>query len=214
MANLRKLVAAALSSSNLAVSDISETAIDRIAAMAFADPLGSALWRLRLGHNPQAFRQAHLILASRARRICPSLPLRLKLCETVLHEWLDQNCRTCGGRGYKPDAHGVKGLCPTCEGSRVRRYSDVWRMGQMGWNLATYRKWERRFATLHERIAEADAEVYVEIARQLERIAPHSGAKVLEFHRKARRIAAAVRDGPAPNITNMPELLVASATGA
>ena len=167
---LRRLIARALASSDLSTSAITESAVDRVAAMAFADPLGAALWRLRLGHDAHSFKQAHALLAQRTKRMAPDPAIRLRLCETVLREWLDRNCRACMGRSARVNENGVMRPCRTCEGTGLRRYSDVWRMGQMRFDRRVYAKWESRFALAHDILTAADQAAHRQIAQQLGRV--------------------------------------------
>ena len=66
MANLRKLVASALNSSDLSESYIIETAIDRIGALAFSDALGSELWALKYAGDARSWDRALALLSLRS----------------------------------------------------------------------------------------------------------------------------------------------------
>ncbi len=179
MATLRKLVARALNGANLASSDVEETAIDRIAAMAFGDALGSALWRLQLSHDAASYRRAIELLARRARPIVRDRDIRRRLCDTVLREWLDTLCRHCGGRGVVVAADQPTRSCPVCEGTSQRRYSDQWRMARMRFTASEYRKWEPRFAAVHAKLSMADAALGMDIAANLGRMSESAGQQVL-----------------------------------
>lgn len=215
MANLRKLLASALTGSDLSESDIVETAVDRIASMAFTDVLGAELWRLQLAHDPSAYRRALAILSKRSRRIISSRNIRERLCDACLREWLDTKCPTCAGRGVVHRENNVRHACPSCEGSTLRRYSDTWRMRKMGFSLEAYRKWERRFAVVHERIAIADANAWRDIAQQLGWLGEGVKRDVLAFYRDMAILRGSnTLDGPAHNENSTPEYAVSSATAA
>jgi hypothetical protein len=213
LGNLRKLVASALTASDLSDSSLLETALDRIGALAFTDELGARLWRVKWGGSDKDVYPALALLAKRCHMVARQADFRYRLCEAVLQEWLDDQCRKCRGRGFTiaPDT-AVRGQCTACEGAGLRRYSDQWRMNRLGLDRSAYQKWERRFAAVHERIAEADGQAWRDVARQLERIHPRFGAQVLDFRAHATRMRAA-RDELAQKNTPMPEYFVSSATG-
>lgn len=214
MANLRKLLAAALTGSDLSSSDVQETAIDRIAAMAFTDPLGGELWRLALSHDPKSFRRALALLVHRSKPIARDRAVRQRLCETVLREWLDTLCRHCAGRGFIVAEGAPKRTCPVCDGTTLRRYSDQWRMAQMRFAPEVYRKWESRFAAVHQKLANADAAVWRDIAANLGWLGATVEQEVLAMHQERATIRAAKVDGPAQIKNNMPGNTVSSASGA
>lgn len=216
MANLRKLIAAALSGADLSQDCLEETAIDRIGAMAFSGTLGSALWRLREGFDAKAFDRAVSLLVKRVRKPHDSKSWYRTLCKVALREWLDRTCRACGGRGMiQATAIAPQHTCTQCSGSGTRQYSDQWRMGQLRLAPEAYAKWEIRLAQIHERISEADSEEYMNLAQQLERIAPRSGRKVLDFSRmRAKLTRNSSGDDPAQTDNYMPGLLVSSTAGA
>lgn len=215
MGNLRKLVASALTASDLSDSSLLETALDRIGALAFSDELGGRLWRVKWAGDAKSVEPALALLTHRCRLVARHAPFRRRLCEVALQEWLDENCASCGGRRYimASESH-AKHTCTVCDGTGLKRYSDQWRMRQLGLDKDAYRKWERRFATIHERIAEADAQAWRDVAQQLEKIHPRFGAEILAFRRPAPTMrATVVRDEPAQKSNSMPELLVSSAAG-
>ena len=185
MPNLRELVSAALDSGDLSQSVIRETAIDRIGGMAFADALGAELWRL-LSNQAEAYPRVVALLGKRARPVVAVSGMRRKIAVAVVHEYVDSACRTCHGAGYLPASPvAVRRLCPTCEGSLKRRYTDTWRAQQLQLDIDNYRKWDRRYAVVVQILADADRGAYYALALQLERVAPLAASKVLEFH-KAR----------------------------
>lgn len=212
MANLRKLVAAALTASDLSESEWLETAVDRIASMAFTDTLGAELWRVRLANDARAYRRALLLLVRRTRHIAKSHDLRRRLCEVCLAEWADQNCRACGGRGFIINENRVQHVCTVCDGAGLRRYSDQWRMRRMGFSAEVYRKWERRFSAVHAKLSNADAAAWRDIAQQLEWIPGDAERRVLAFFNAAAKMRPATFERPAQNSDNMPDYALGTAS--
>lgn len=208
MANLRKLMAAALSGTDLSSSDIQETAIDRIAAMAFTDALGGELWRLQLSHDPRAYRRVLALLVHRTKPIARDRAIRQRLCETVLQEWLDTLCRHCAGRGFVMVEGSPKRTCTVCAGTTLRRYSDQWRMTRMRFTPEVYRKWESRFSAVHQKLANADAAAWRDIAANLGWLGPAVEQEILALHVEHATMHA-IRGGLAPLAEP-----IGSATGA
>ena len=207
MADLRKLIAAALTASDLSSSDVHETAIDRIAAMAFSDALGGELWRLQLSHDRRSYRRVLALLVQRTKPIARDRRIRARLCETVLREWLDCLCAHCHGRGFVMAEGAPKRSCPVCDGTMLRRYSDQWRMARMGFQPEVYRKWESRFAAVHQKLANADAAAWRDIATNLGWLGTAVESEILALQRERGRICAVLggaADSPA----------LGSATGA
>lgn len=213
MANLRKLVASALNSSDLSQSDIIEAAIDRIGALAFSDALGSALWSLKYAGDARSWPRALAILALRCKRIAPQRKIRARLCHLCLVEWVDENCRTCGGRRYiiasnmTPTHH-----CTTCSGTGVRRYSDIWRMREMGLDRHAYRRWERKFAAVHQKISDSDAQVWHDMGEQL----GHVPMKMIrtEVLDRPRRLHIIAPEHPGQNENSIPDFVFSSTARA
>lgn len=169
-ADLRILVARALNSSDLSPSDLRETDVDRIGAVAFADPLGGALWALKWGGDARAYAKALDELTRRSRRVCLNLERRENLCRVALEEWLDDLCRRCGGRGTQvATTIAPARTCHVCEGSGKRQISEVWRARKLGLERNEYRKWESRYDAVQRRIVDAEWRAWRDIARQLER---------------------------------------------
>jgi hypothetical protein len=182
--------------------------------MAFADPLGEALWRLKFSNERAQWPIALARLSNRCKGIVHSRDIRRRLCSVALREWLDDNCHACGGRKFlmATDQTPLR-VCAVCGGTGVRRYEDEWRMQQMGFTPEVYRKWERRFGQVHDKIVAADARAWRDVAVQLGRIAgPAAERKTLEFSRK-RFILSSVT-GAGPIRKPMPAYAVSSATGA
>jgi DnaJ-class molecular chaperone len=90
-----------------------------------------------------------------------------EICRIALEEWLDDICRTCGGRSYTINK-GVKHACSKCNATGTRRHSDAERMRRLGIDKKIYRKVEVRFAEAHNRIADADLQTARTVSRQLQ----------------------------------------------
>lgn len=187
MANLRKLLASALSGSDLSESPTGESALDRVRALAFADRLGGQLWRLKWAHDPGAYKPALDLLARRLRKQHEPREMVERVAGVVLREYLDELCRACGGRGrIVADGTPAGGhACVPCLGTGVRRHSDAQRMRDTGLTHAQYPKWEQRFARAHAILAVADRRAWQEVAEQLERVVGKAGVreKVMGFAR-------------------------------
>jgi hypothetical protein len=211
VANLRKLVASALVGADLSNSNFHETALDRVMALAFSDALGASLWRLKYADDDGERPHTVGLLSGRNRRVCDEPRLRRHLCWVVVDEWLDDACSTCHGKRFMmATTLEAKRICPVCQGTGVKRHSDQSRMAKMHFDIRTYRRWETRFAALHQSISTADFKTWREVARQLGWI----GEKALEFPRSGAMLRlASVRCEPAQSKINMPDYLVSSASG-
>lgn len=185
MADVRKLLAVALQATDLSDNPNEETNLDRILALAHADQLGGLLWRLRLANDAKSFRPAVAVLVKRMRRKAEPLPMLEKIASCAIMEWLDDLCRTCGGRGniVPKDSPVATHACTVCEGTGRRRHTDFARGRALGLGPDVARKWEARFAMAHSRISSADRAAWYSVAEQLERITGKAGTKqkVLEL---------------------------------
>lgn len=213
MANLRKLVASALNSSDLSSSEVIETAIDRIGALAFSDALGGELWALKYAGDARSWPRALALLSQRSKRIAPDRSIRTKICRICLTEWLDELCRTCAGRRLilatqSASAH----VCTTCGGTGLRRHSDLWRMREMGLDRSAYRRWEHKFALVHSRISDADTQAWYDLAEQLGRVPTRLiKDKVLDQPRRLRIVAP---EHPGHNENSIPDFVFCSTARA
>lgn len=148
-----------------------ETGLDRIGALACADPLGAALWRVKWAGDPKSFKVALFLLVKRVRRPHEARSVVEKLCATVLREWLEELCRHCMGRGVMvvPGTPIGRHACPVCNGTGVRRPSEQQRAARMRFPVEKYPQWERRFRRVELAISRADSSVWATVADQLER---------------------------------------------
>jgi hypothetical protein len=171
VSDLRILVAAALNASDLSPSDLRETAVDRIGALAFADELGGALWSLKWGGNLRVYVIAERLLVKRSKPATPSNHMRGRLCRLALAEWFDDRCPNCHGRGthmatpFAPVRH-----CEACDGSGKRPVSELGRAAALGVDIRLWRKWEPAYGVVQRKLTDAEDRAWVDIARQLGRI--------------------------------------------
>jgi hypothetical protein len=164
LSNLKKLITTDLIHGLLRqnnVGEVVETSSDRIGALAFADKLGSLLWRLRWANDAAAFEPAVELLAKRCRgrRATDGRRHLVAVCRLALEEWLDDQCRKCGGRGHTINK-GVKHACAKCDATGTRRHSDAERMRQLHMDRKAYSKAEETFADAHTHIASADSQTW------------------------------------------------------
>lgn len=215
MANLRVLIARALTGADLTDSPYYETALDRIIAFAFADALGQALWRLKYAQEREVWPRAVYILARRAREVTPEDNLRWELCGLVVDEWLDDACDVCDGRKFllATSAEAMR-VCPKCLGTGVKRHSDQSRMRRLKFDDRAYNRWQTRIATLHQRVANADFRVWREVAHQLGWLDWETVERqVLAKPRPPAMLRVVPRSDPAQKNITMPDPVVSTASG-
>ena len=216
MGNLRKLLAGDITHGSLAGSPLHEVPLDRIYALGTTDALGACLWRLKFANDPTTYRRAVALLGARSKGIERLFTSRIVLAKTVIREWLDDNCRKCGGRRMIPaTSTSAQAACTLCDGTGLRRYSDQWRMAQVGADPKTYHhRWERKFAAVHQIVADADLNTWRDVARQLGRIPTREEEqKYLEKYTARATLGSVNADDEGQNIPYMPESLVSSAVG-
>lgn len=169
MQNVRKAVAVALARADLSDDPNHETGRDRIGALAFADELGVRLQRVRYANDPGAYKSALLLLV---KRMAVSVSVRetiQRVCTIVLNEWLDDHCRSCGGRGWAEIAATGRlgGVCIPCNGTGARIASEQERMRKLGVSPKSYAKWARHFTRASDIIRDADERAVADARRQL-----------------------------------------------
>lgn len=142
-------LATAVSTSDLAWSDLKTKPVEFVAAMAAATRLGSDIFRAKSA-DIQALRRAVLLLAKKARRVGErqKLPLSQAMAHTMavaaLVEIVRPYCRTCTGAGVSI-VEALKVTCPTCGGMTVHRYSDRERARLCGIDYADWHKYMSRY---------------------------------------------------------------------
>ena len=173
MSGLREQVAFAISHGNMTQNVREETCADLIGALAMANPLGAALWRVTGNLDASALRRAKRLLAERIMLFCTfDEPLVWKLSTLALQEWLACLCPDCNGKAQAPNKRGVREVCPTCHGTGRGRYSDAARARALGVDAGWYDGCAEVLKRAHEELTTADRNVTVEIYQQLERKVP------------------------------------------
>jgi hypothetical protein len=173
MSGLREQVAFAISHGNMTQNVREETCADLIGALAMANPLGAALWRVTGNLDASALRRAKRLLAERIMLFCTfDEPLIWKMATMALQEWLACLCPDCNGKAQKPNQRGVREVCKTCNGTGRGRYSDAARTRALGVDYDTYIECHEVLKRAHEELTTADRNVTIEIYQQLERKVP------------------------------------------
>lgn len=216
MSNLRKLIATAVLGSDLTDNPIEETALDRVRAFAFADRLGGLLWRVKWMNDHRVYEPARVMLAHRMIRGREPMGILLRIAGCVLHEWLDDLCPACQGRGYSvvEGTPHARDACVACDATGIKRHSDASRIASVKLTESSYPKWEPRFAAAHALITAADRKAWLDVANQLELITGKAGVreKVLGLKENSRRIRTS--DHPAHKHNEMRDPVIGSVPGA
>lgn len=169
MSGLREQVAFAISHGNLTQNAEEETSADLIGALARADPLGAALWRVTGNMDVSSFREACELLYHRVGVHGQAPELRRRTCRQAIEEWLACLCPKCGGRSYVVSEAGVRSQCKDCKGTGRGRMSDDDRMVAMRVGKSTYSKLVAILDEAHALLNAADRVVAKQISEQLER---------------------------------------------
>lgn len=141
---------------------------DVIAALAFADRLGSALWRLKYANDAGSYQPALQLVVKRMLRAKPEgRGLTTRIAERALHEYLDENCNYCGGRGMIYAMERAVHSCTHCDGTGRKRHQNFERALAVGVPIERYPKFASRFERAAEIISNADQFAAKDIARQL-----------------------------------------------
>ncbi len=182
MSNLRELVAYAIAKGDLSQNPNEETCADVIAALARADVLGAALWRVTGNMDPQSFIAARGYLVHRLIENKGDVPVsngeRGAVAQQVMQEWLACQCETCAGRKYVTDPEsGSRSPCHDCEGTGRGRQNPEQRKAALRVGSATYSRLSHVFDLAHRLLNQADARVERQISYQLERRKPKSSGK-------------------------------------
>lgn len=142
-------LATAVSTSDLAWSDLTTKAVEFVAAMAAASSLGSDLFRAK-SYDTQAARRAVVVLTKKAmlagdkKKLPISRDMAQLMAVAVILEIVKPYCRTCTGAGVSI-IDELKVTCPTCGGIMVHRYSDTERARLMGIAPQDWHKWRSRY---------------------------------------------------------------------
>ena len=147
--------------STLESSSYHEMPVDRLGAFSRAPRLGTVLWRLKYAYDPTVYWRAVDLLSRESS-------VGLRLCELVIREWLDQNCPNCNG-AMELIAGDRRIVCPSCDGSGVKRHSDHARAAFMGLSLTQWRTHAPRYKRALERLTRAERLVSATMHAELER---------------------------------------------
>lgn len=142
----RRREARAVNSGNLRWSDTGPTDADYIAARGLSgEKLGALLERLKWAHDHRVYARCVYLLGERFYERKKRNVLKA-LCHTAVREWLDENCKKCGGRGIN---HAML-TCPTCNGTGQRQYQDYERAHMANLAAGSWKKYERDYETVLE----------------------------------------------------------------
>lgn len=170
MPNLRESYAATELQSH-AHSDLRETPIDRIAAAGLCNPQGVNLWKAKFNHDSRAFMALSAWLfyhcQSRYKGATPDT-LRRAVQQSLKESLSSLLCLPCNGAGGLLIDQKWE-ICPKCEGTSVKRWSDLDRARSMQVSMKSAENMKHKIAYISRKISELDHEVNREMNRQLER---------------------------------------------
>jgi hypothetical protein len=169
VSGLREQVAFAISHGNLSQSVREETSADLIGALAMANPLGAALWRVTGNLDAAALRRAHSILS---RELGGDEVEFRKIAMLALREWMLRLCPECNGRGCVVNDKGVRSGCMACHSTGRGKYTEAARREALGMPPAAYDRLAPLLDKAHALLTAADRMVTVEVYQQLERKIP------------------------------------------
>jgi hypothetical protein len=143
---------------------------DHVAALAFSDRLGAVLLRLKYANDASSYQPAlQLVVKRMRRRQAEGRALLERIAARALHEYLDELCGRCSGRGMVYAAEQPVHVCPYCEGTGRKRHRDADRARALGVPLERYPKLASRLQRALSTIYDADAYAARDIAAQLSR---------------------------------------------
>lgn len=123
--SIRERVISDIAKGNLRQNPNEETGADRIAALAWADPLGAALWRLIDDLDPHVYPKVVALLTRRMGRDREPLRLTRKIAERAVFEYVNDKCPKCSGTGTLIASNGVADACTLCDSTGARRHTDA-----------------------------------------------------------------------------------------
>ena len=170
MTRIRELIGTSVRSSDLRMTATEERAVDRVAALASASPLGSSLLRLKYGHDSHAYRPVRVAVVRKLARRVPSDPAVLdRLAARVLLEFVDDQCEHCHGRTWVQRG-AARQQCRTCNGTGQRMARDIDRAQALGLAVDVYaRHWSKRFERMLDVLRSADRQAAARLQVELER---------------------------------------------
>jgi hypothetical protein len=167
--NLREPYAATALAS-LEWSEVRERAIDRVAAAGKCSRLGLDLWKARYLLEVKAYQDVSesLRLHYLNKYKAESQGIAERIVSECLHEFLGPVCLVCSGR-RELVVGDLKITCAECDGSGLRRYSDIDRARHMQLSLQYVRLLSRKIGWLMGELFDLDRSVNVIMAEELER---------------------------------------------
>jgi len=137
----RRREARAVNSSNLKWSDLGPTDIDIVVARALSgDKLGALLESLKWAGDHRAYGGAVELLGERFYERTRRRPLKA-LLHTAVHEWVNENCRECGGRAITVNRR----TCSVCNGTGLHSYDGRERAHMASIKAGAWEKHERDY---------------------------------------------------------------------
>lgn len=146
----RRREARAINSGNLAWSETGPTDVSYVAARGMSgENLGALLEALKWGGQHRVYGRAVFLLGKRFHERTGRNVLK-RLVHAAVHEWLDENCRKCGGRGTITKERGVVVECSKCNGTGLHQHTDYQRAHMASLAAASWKKHERDYLLVLE----------------------------------------------------------------
>lgn len=146
----RRREARAINSGNLAWSETGPTDVDYVAARGMSgEKLGAILEALKWGNQHKAYGHAVHLLGKRFHERTGRNVL-IRLVHAAIHEWMDENCRKCGGRGTITKERGVVVECSKCNGTGVHQHTDYERSHMASLSVAAWKRYEKDYLLVLE----------------------------------------------------------------
>lgn len=142
---IREQVVSALLSKDLAWHADFERPIDRLTALGLSDPLGAALWRFKYLHDRSSYQRAlHLLAHKVTCQLKVDLNYARQLSTAAIKEYAIDTCDKCNGVGHIYEGIHA-GKCKPCDGTGMKRYSDVERALAAGMPVDSWPKHQKKF---------------------------------------------------------------------
>lgn len=110
-----------------------ERAVDVVGAAGRCDATGIDLWKLAYGLQGSAYHRLKRDVLKAFQARYPREQLAERVVEQAIHEFCGPQCSDCTGTGKVGalDLDAPQAICPACNGTRIRHYSDVTRAAMM-----------------------------------------------------------------------------------
>ena len=134
--------------------------LDRLTAFSLSTRLGTLLYRLKYDLDSSVHNDAISALRQAAG-------VSLEAASVAISEWLDPNCKRCGGKAQMKVAEKLI-LCPACQDHPGKhRFSDQSRASFLRVSLGTAKRMSGAIRRAHETIGSADRHVSGTMSAQL-----------------------------------------------